>query len=854
MMKGNGHMGSNPVLDLEMGSYLSRGFWERFEEVATLFPDVPAFALSGRQTTYREVRELAEALACRLEDLTGGVAGCIIEVEARLQPSSIVAFLAVLRSKAVLLPMDPGFPEEFQQEIRRQVSPFARLGAGEGPEGVTLFRNGVHPEIETGKTKGAAALLWTSGSTGHPKGILLPGSLFLVDAWNRLRNYRLAPGDRVAWTAPPVLAGPIALLSFSILGGLTLVPLPLRSIDTGDISGILRDERVCYVNPPVSYYRQWMNAAKGREDLPDLRTVVLGGQPVNWKDILAAGRRLPEKVSLFHRYAASETGLVSQACFSGAGFSREEGAVPSGFPPNGKRTVVLSEDRLPLPAGEVGEIGVISWHGALGYWNRPDLEEERIRELPGGEKMFLTGDLGRFREDGQLELFGRMDGQLKIRGFRVEPAQVEVSLRGLGGVEDAVVVPWAPPGLPDEKEILAYVVPSAGTRTTVDHLRAGLQKSLPEYMLPTRFILLAEMPRTRNGKPDRTRLPAPGTSRPDLSVPFDPPVTEMETRLSRLWEEVLGISPIGLEDDFFDLGGHSLSAARLFGRIETDLGSRIPLADMLRVRTVRSMASLLIENEGKDPGYSRKCLVRIDVRGDRPALFLVHGGGGEVLCFARLASLLPGFDVYALQALGLNRHRMAHLSMQEMVASYTAEIRQVQPAGPYRIVGYSFGGAVAFELAVQLQASGEQVAYVGLLDRMTPSRSTAPRRNPVHALSHRLRTYLKHEMKIGYARILLLLGRPVPFMHKIYKISTRYISRAYTPSRAFHGQVAVFQTEQRRREGIDPRSRMGWGPYVTGEVKVYPIPGTHNTLLDEPHVRGVATAMSESLNEAGAAG
>lgn len=853
-MKGNGNMASNPVLDLEMESYISRGFWERFEEVATLFPDVPAFSLAGRQATYREVRILAEEVAGRLEELTGGAAGSVIEVEARLQPSSIVSFLGVLKSKSIVLPMDPGFPEEFQQEIRRQVSPVARLVTGESPIDVTLLRDGFHPATDPAKTQGAAALIWTSGSTGQPKGILLPGRLFLLDAWNRIRDYRLAPGDRVAWTAPPVLAGPIAMLCFSILGGLTLVPLPLRSIDTNDISGILRDERVCYLNPPVSYFRQWMKGAEGRQSLPDLRTVVLGGQPVNWTDILDIGGRLPEEATLVHRYAASETGLVSQAFFRSPGIVREEGALPAGFSPKGKRTVVLSEDGIPLPVGEVGEIGVVSRHGALGYWKRPDLDEERIRELPSGEKMFLTGDLGRIREDGQLELLGRMDGQLKIRGFRVEPAQVEVSLRGLVGVEDAVVVPWAPPELPDEKEILAYVVPSSGARLAVNHLRAGLQKSLPDYMLPTRFIVLAEMPRTRNGKPDRTRLPAPGTSRPELSVPFNPPGTETEIRLARLWEEVLGISPIGLEDDFFDLGGHSLSAARLFGRIESDFGRRIPLADMLRARTVSSMALLLLESGGEDLGCSRNCLVRIDVRGDRPALFLIHGGGGEVLCFARLASLLPGFDVYALQALGLNRHRMAHLSMEEMVAGYTAEIRQVQPAGPYRIVGYSFGGAVAFELAVHLQASGEQVAYLGLLDRMTPSRSTAPRRNPAHALWHRLRTFLKHEMKIAYARILLSLGRPVPFMQKIYKISTRYISRVYTPSRVFEGQVSVFQTEQRRQEGIDPRSDMAWGSYVTGAVKVYPIPGTHNTLFDEPYVRKVAAAMAESLAEAGAAG
>lgn len=835
---------------MELDAYLSRGFWERFVEIAGRFPDIPAWSREGESLAYGEILSRAEDLAGQLDKVTHGIRGLVVEVEATLVPGSIVSFLAVLKAGAVILPVDPAFPLDFRQEIRRQVSPIARLEAGDGPGDVFLRQDKIHgpegPPVPFAP-EDAAVLLWTSGSTGKPKGILLPQQAFLLDAWNRVRDYHVRAGDRVAWTAPPVLAGPIGMLCFSLLGGATLVPFPLKSIDAGALSGLLRRERVSYFNPPVSYFRQWMLAEDGKGSLPDLRTVVLGGQPVSWKDVRAVQGSLSEGAKLVHRYAASEAGLISQAFFDRFDATENEGSVPLGFPPMGKRTVILGEDGAILPDGEIGEIGVVSRHGALGYWKRPDLNSERFRRLPGGETLFLSADLGRLRPDGQLELLGRRDGQLKIRGFRVEPAQVEVALRSLPGVADAVLLPWAPPATPEENELVAYVEPARGSRLATDGLRAGLRETLPEFMVPSRYVLLEEMPRTRNGKPDRTRLPDPGTSRPDLTVRFVPPEGKTEERLAGLWHEVLGISPIGAEDDFFDLGGHSLLAVRLFSRIETVFGRDIPLAEMLQARTVRSMARLLEAPKGK---REWKCLVRINVVGNRPKVFIVHGGGGNVLCFARLAARLTDYDVYGLQALGLDRRHLPQLSVRGMAERYAAEIREEQPHGPFRIVGYSFGSIVAFELALLLQASGEEVGFLGLLDRAMPARSSAPpRANLVSELWDRATTRLKFHLRLNAGRLLLGAGLPVPFMQKIYNAANGFMSRGYVPPAAFMGNMAVFQTAERRNEGIDPASERGWGPHVKGETRVYAVPGTHHTLLDDPHVRDVARVLDAALGE-----
>jgi acyl-coenzyme A synthetase/AMP-(fatty) acid ligase/thioesterase domain-containing protein/acyl carrier protein len=841
-----------PVEGMGLDVYLSMGFWERFEDLAGHFPDLSAFSGTEQEMTYGELFDRAEELALKLRKLTRGESGHIVEVAAGLGPRSIVSFLAVIGAGAVILPMDPAFPPDFQEEIRRQAPPAARLEAGQGRGEVTV-REGTIPGCPgpvSRSPEGAIALLWTSGSTGRPKGILLPDKLFLLDAWNRIRNYQLKPGDRVAWTAPPVLAGPIAMLCFSILAGATLVPVPLKSLDPGTVSGILREERIAYFNPPVSYFRQWVKAAKGNGALPDLQTVVIGGQPVGWKDILAARGVLPEGSSLVHRYATTETGLVSQAFFREYDLVREEGSVPLGFPPEGKRVAVLGESGSPQSTGEAGEIAVVCRYGALGHWRRPDLDRERFRNLPGGETMFLTGDLGRFRPDGQLELLGRRDGQLKIRGFRVEPAQVESALRGLPGVEDAVLLSWAQPDFPDEKELVAYVVPAGGARLAPDMLRGALRRSLPDFMVPARYVMLQEMPRTRNGKPDRTRLPDPGVSRPDLSARFVQPRGKTETDLARLWEEVLAVSPVGAEDDFFDLGGHSLSAIRLFSRIEKAYGRDIPLSGLLAARTIRSMATMLEGREGKAGPGSWKCLVPIKVEGGRPRVFIVHGGGGNVLCFARLASRLSGYDVYALQAMGLDRHHLPHFSVGEMSRRYEAEIREVQPTGPYRVIGYSFGGVAAFELALRLQASGDRVPFLSLLDRGTPARSSAPPRgNLLSELWDRGTTRLKFNLRVKAGRMMLSVGLPVPFMEKIYNASISTISRDYEPTGTFLGNATIFQTEERRREGVEPASEKGWGPHVRGDVRVFPIPGTHHSLLEDPHVQKLAELLQAALDE-----
>lgn len=825
------------------------GLWAHFEKTAQRLPEHPAICAEAGRISYAELLDRAADTGDRLERSLGNRR--IVAIYADLAPDTVIALLAASRAKAVAVLLDRSHPADFTASVLQETAPALVLESDGGAPSITqtgLVRPPVREEAGIRDLENVAAIVWTSGSTGRPKGVAISERGLMRDAQDRIRAYNLSPRDRVAWTSSPSYAGSIQDICFTLLSGGTLLPGSLKGRSLQVVSEWLCREQVSFFRPPVSYYRQWIQSLRASDSFPALRTVSLGGQVVSWEDLAAFQSFFPEGRTIVHRYAVTECNLVAQALFRSGSIAIDKGPVPLGFPPKGKRVLILGDDGESLSPGETGEVAIIGTSLSPGYWGRPGLTAERFRDLPGGERMYLTGDLGRIRADGQLELLGRRDGQLKIRGFRVEPAQVERAIRDLPGVEDAAVVPWASSERQEEKVLLAYVKPVTGKTLESDSLRRALVDLLPAFMVPSRFLFLPDMPRNEAGKLDWKALPDPGTSRPELTGRFIPPEGCLEKKLAGIWEEILEVQPVGREDDFFDLGGNSLAAVRLFSRLEADSGRKIPLSDLLRARTVRSMACLLEEPIREEMAH-RKCLIPIRVEGDRPCLFLVHGGGGHVLCFARLAALLSGYDVYAFQPLGLNKFQMPVFSVREMAKRYASELREVQPAGPYRIMGYSFGGAVAFELALQVQATGGEVVFLGMLDRSTPARSRKKNRqeNSASALLDHGLTRAKYRVRKVLARVLVRWGVPVPFMEKIFKISVRDMSRDYLPPGVFNGSLAVFQTEERQMDGIDPASEKGWGPYVRGEISVYPIPGIHSTLLEEPHVYRLAELLGTAL-------
>ncbi|MHC4715067.1 MAG: phosphopantetheine-binding protein, partial [Planctomycetota bacterium] len=268
--------------------------------------------------------------------------------------------------------------------------------------------------------------------------------------------------------------------------------------------------------------------------------------------------------------------------------------VPVGYVVPHKEILLLDENGKPVAPGEAGEIAVKSRFLAAGYWRRPELTREKFLVDPGGgeERTFLTGDLGRLDDEGRLVHLGRKDFQVKVRGYRIETAEVEQALLATGEVEETLVVGRDQPG-EDGKTLVAYMVPSTRPAPTITHLRSVLSENIPEYMVPTRFVFLDSMPRTATGKADRRALPDLPTSRPELAAAYVAPRTPVEGQLSQMWSELLGISPVGVDDNFFDLGGHSLRAAQLLSRVSSAFGVEIPLPAFFESPTMAGMAPMI---------------------------------------------------------------------------------------------------------------------------------------------------------------------------------------------------------------------------------------------------------------------
>jgi thioesterase domain-containing protein/acyl carrier protein len=328
--------------------------------------------------------------------------------------------------------------------------------------------------------------------------------------------------------------------------------------------------------------------------------------------------------------------------------------------------------------------------------------------------MYRTGDLGRWLADGTIEYLGRNDFQVKLRGFRIELGEIETQLRALPGVGEAAVLARTDQG---EQRLVAYVVPAPGhaVDTTADTaaLRAGLAAALPNYMVPSAFVCLDTLPLTPNGKLDRRALPAPDFAA--AVTRYRQPRTQAELRLCMIWEDLLGVSPVSIDADFFDLGGHSLLAVRMVRRIQSELDVNVNISTLFAHPTIEGLAASL-EQGGQQEGLAG-CVVPIQPKGSRRPLFAVHAAGGTVMTYSAVARVLgPDQPVYGLQSIGLSGEAAPLHTMEAMAAHYIDALRRVQPEGPYRLLGYSSGAHVATEIARRLLALGEPVEYLGLID------------------------------------------------------------------------------------------------------------------------------------------
>ncbi len=837
---------------------------ELVEAQATRTPNTTAVEHGTQSLTYRELNQRANQLA---HFLTKRGIGPESKVGICLRRSLElpVALLAVLKAGAACVPLDPAYPKErltymledsgtalvlTQAGLLAEVTDFDaevvnldadwEMFAGESRENV---RSGVKPE-------NLAYLIYTSGSTGKPRGVLLTHGGLVNHNVAASKLFAMTPSDRMAQFAS--ISFDIAVEEIFptwISGGALVVREEDASLAVGDFLEWVRQKRVTALDLPTAYWHELVRElSESALRLPEsLRVVIVGGEKASSAALTAWRKIAGPRVRWVNTYGPTETSVIVTSYEPKAG-EEIPAVLPIGRPIANTRIYILGKNLQPLPVGIAGDLYVSGPGLARGYLNRPEITAEKFVADPfraePGARMYKTGDLARYLANGEIEFAGRTDDQVKIRGYRVELEEIEAVLGSHAGVREVVVA--ARENASGEKNMVAYVVPAREQVPTASALRLHLKQKLPHYMVPSAFVLLEAMPKTPNGKVDKRALPAPKNTDYAETQEYVAPSDELETQLTAIWETVLDKKPIGIRDNFFELGGHSLLAARLMHRIEQSMGQRLPLAALLQAPTVEQLSGLLRREKWSSAWSS---LVPIQAEGSRPPFFCVHGVGGNVVGFRDLARHLgPDQPFYALQPQGLDGKRECLTSIPLMAERYIQEIRRVQPEGPYRIGGYSFGGLVAYEMAQRLEAQGVEVALLALFDTY-PGKVASRGSQLKNLLSLPLKEQISFVFKKG-TFVLTTLGKRLEL--RMLPKALRNVRQACEKAAGdydvepYPGRVTLFRVREKSVGSLNDPYAIWWR-VAAGGVDLREISGDHLSLLKEPQVRLLGQELSHCL-------
>jgi amino acid adenylation domain-containing protein len=844
----------------------------------------------GTALTYRELAARGAAMAAHLESRGAGP-GTLVGVCLNRGVDLVAALLGILESGAAYLPLDPSLPLERlaltleDAGARLVVTEPALAGLLPSTAELVLVQAAFTAFDESMRRPGPetrplpsdlAYVIYTSGSGGRPKGVEISHAALA----NFLQGMRERPGlardDRLL--AVTTVSFDIAALEIylPLVTGATVVIADRGDThDAARLAALIDRERVTVMQTTPATWRMLVD--HGWPGAPHL-TILCGGEALP-RDL--AEHLLTRGRALWNLFGPTETTIWSTVEQVTSG----EGPVSIGRPIANTQAYVLDPRLKPVPPGVHGDLYIGGDGVATGYRRRPDLTAERFvanpfADRPGG-RMYRTGDRARFLADGRLEWLGRADRQVKIRGFRVEPEEIESCLTDHPGIRSAAIV--AHLEAEGTGRLWAFVVRAPSSTLDAVDIRSYLARHLPSYMVPSRVSLVPELPLTPNGKVDRKRL---------LNVTLipEPPEAESSTtgterRVASIWADALGVSSIGLDDDFFDLGGHSLLAVRVVARVERELGCPLSVATLLDARTVRQLAAV-VDHQREAPAWKALVMMQRDRRAadaqagpEQKPFFCLHGIGGEVVGYEALAARMGGTDrpFIGVQAVNEVRSGSPAEGVATQAARYVDEIRRYQPRGPYYLGGYSHGGRVALEMALQLEAQGQQVAFLGIIDT-TPFRVyySSPRywwrvlRNaPLWFRYDAVRTPWRENVdRVRRAwRILrcAVVGHPganakpgliadvrdtmnidelPPTFQDHYEWDFEAFS-AYRPS-AKCGPVTVFRAVgQPLLASHDPD--LGWGAVSRGPVTVVNVRGNHSSILAEPDVEGLAAALDAAL-------
>ncbi|MFI5522526.1 amino acid adenylation domain-containing protein [Streptomyces platensis] len=845
-------------------------FAELFERQVRRAPDRPALETDG-VIGYAELNERANRLARLL--VTRG-AGPERAVAVALPPSGHLAeaVLAVQKAGAVYLPLDPGYPAERLAAMVSDAAPVLLLTTAALAD--RLPETGAVPVLLLDDAATAAAraalsgadltdaertaplrldhpayTIFTSGTTGRPKGVVVPHTGLAAFAANQAAHYGVGEGSRALQLASPSFDVSVAELFWSLLcGGCLVVP---EGTPTGaELVEVLRERRITHLMIPPSVL-----AEVPRTALPELKVMITGAEvlPAELAGFWGRDR------TLINAYGPTEA--TCDVSFAIRDPRTADGTAVIGRPIDGARVYLLDAALQPVPSGVVGELYVSGTGVARGYLDQPAVTAERFVADPfgaPGSRMYRTGDLAYWDGEGQLRFCGRADSQVKVRGFRIELGEVRAAVSRCAGVGRAVVT--VREDRPGDRRLVAYVqqAPDAPPLSPAA-VRDETAALLPSYMTPSAFVIVDSWPLTPNGKLDHRALPAPA---PVTGRATRPPASPQEELLCRLFAEVLGAEQVGVDDNFFELGGHSLLATRLVSRLTALLGGAPALRDVFAAPTPARLAAQL------DGGGSSAFEVMLPLRtaGCTAPLFCVHPVAGFSWRYAALlGALSPDHPVYALQSRGLDGTEAPARSLDEMAGDYVREIRRVQPEGPYHLLGWSLGGIMAHAVATALQAQGQEVALLAVLDAYPAPADGPGTGGPGEILTQMYEGYAGiyglpegaseelPDTDVMRARITDWLGRGESELRHLddaqravaldIMVNNVALTNARRPDR-FRGSMLLVVATQKQQEWTSPQA---WKEFLDGELEIHEVDCEHARMLEPEPAADICAVLAPRI-------
>jgi amino acid adenylation domain-containing protein len=800
-------------------------------------PEAVALVCGQCSWTYRGLEESANRLAHLLAAQGAGPGQCVALLLSR-SAEAIVAILAVLKAGAAYLPIDPALPAArigFMIEDAAPIAVITTAGLADRLDGCDVLVIDVEdPRIQTYPCTGLPApapadiahLIYTSGTTGAPKGVAVTHHnvtqlLASVDAglpagpgqvWSQWHSYSFDVSVWEIWGA--LLHG----------GRLVVVPEEVaRSPE--DFHALLVAEQVSVLSQTPSAVG--VLSAEGLEST----ALVVAGEPCPAELV---DRWAPGRV-MINAYGPTEATVYAAMS---APLTAGPGVVPIGAPVSGAALLVLDGWLRPVPAGVVGELYVAGAGVGCGYWRRAGLTGSRFVACPfggPGAQMYRTGDLVWWGADGQLRYAGRADEQVKIRGFRIELGEVQAALTGLDGVQQAVVI--AREDRPGDKRLVGYVTESVTGAVDAAGVHAALAERLPAYMIPAAVVVIDALPLTVNGKLDKRALPAPEYQDADH---YRAPASAVEEVLAGIYAQVLGLERVGVDESFFDLGGDSLLAMRLVAAVNKSLDAHLAVRTLLNAPSVRSLSQQL----GRHDSAVEVVPVEVLKEGRGVPLCCIHDGTGLSYSYWALGEYLD-CPIIGINQIPQNGEAEPG-SIRSMAASYADRLQAIYPAGPYNLLGWSFGGPVAHELAIELRRRGCVVQRLILLDPGDSADSTV-RNQALDAsqiesllLDQFLRasridipeqseplTYRQAEELIQQREVVLPPRQLFDFMVQSGHANQSYL-REHVPD-VFDGDMTIFSTRSENEN--DSAHLQNWRPYVAGDITVYTVDCGHHEMM-----------------------